>query len=86
MADPKKFKPYYVVESFSRKQNKIRQHILATETERMKKLSNFDEAVRRCKEFTNSLNESSALGVNDWIPMLHFHYEKNKKIPVNIPD
>ena len=84
MADPKKFKPYYIVEAFSPKTNKMRQLILATETGRMNKLANLDTAKKRSAEFANSLNEARTLGTSDWKPMIHLQYTEHSKMLVNI--
>lgn len=83
MPDPKKFKPYYIVEAFSKKTNQLRQLHLATEMGRMQKLASLETARARSREFAKSLNESKALGVDDWKPMIHFQYTKQNKILVS---
>ena len=82
MADPKKFKPYYIVEAFSPKTNKMRQLILATETGRLNKLANLDVAKKRSSEFAKSLNENKTLGTTDWEPMIHLQYTERSKMLV----
>jgi hypothetical protein len=82
MADPKKFKPYYIVQAFSKTQNKIRENLLTTEMGRMVRLDNLTIARKRSREFANSLNESKTLGTNDWQPMIHLQYTKSEKILV----
>lgn len=84
MSDPKKFKPYYIVEAYSPATKKIRQLVLATETERMKKLASLEQAKIRSREFANSLNENKTLGTTDWQPMIHFQHEKDKQLLVAI--
>lgn len=83
MPDPKKFKPYYIVEAYSKKTNKLRQLHIATEMGRMQKLASLETAKTRSKEFAKSLNESKTLGVDDWQPMIHFQYTERDKILVS---
>lgn len=83
MSDPKKFKPYYIVEAYSPKTNKLRQMHLATEMGRMQKLGSLETAKARSKEFANSLNESKAHGVTDWKPMIHFQYTERDKLLIS---
>ena len=83
MPDPKKFKPYYIVEAISKKTNQLRQLHLATEMGRMQKLASLETARARSKQFANSLNESKTLGVDDWKPMIHFQYTEKDKMLVS---
>lgn len=83
MGDPKKFKPYYVVEAFSKKVNKIQELHLATELSRMQRLDSLEIARARSKEFADSLNESKLLGTSDWEPLIQLQYTEKNKIPVN---
>ena len=83
MSDPKKFKPYYIVEAFSKKTNQLRQLHLATEMGRMQKLASLETARARSKEFAKSLNESKILGVDDWKPMIHFQYTAKTKLLIS---
>lgn len=84
MSDPKKFKPHYVIEAFSKKKNKIREQHLTTEMGRMEKPGSLIAAKKRCFEFAKSLNEKSALGVDDWKPMLHLQYTETNKLLVSL--
>jgi hypothetical protein len=80
MPDPRRFHPYYIIEAFSKKQNKIQEHVLTQEVKKRQRCTDLTEAKRRAIEFAYSLNERSASGTNDWKPMLHLQAEDRKYV------
>lgn len=80
MPDPKRFHPYYVIEAFSKKQNKIQEHITTLEVKKRQRCSDLTQAKLRAIEFAYSLNEKVAHGTDDWKPMLHLQTEDKKYI------
>jgi len=84
MPDPRRFHPYYIIEAFSKKQNKIQEHIITREVEKRKRCQNLTEARTRAIEFAYRCNESNLNGTDDWTPMLHLQTEKEGKVVIPI--
>ena len=75
MPDPRRFHPYYIIEAFSKAQNKIQEHIITREVGKKKRCQDLTEAKKRAIEFTS-----------DWKPLLHLQTEFDGKllIPLNL--
>ena len=84
MPDPRMFKRHYIIESFSRKLNQIREQHLATEMTMKNRCQDLTVARARAKEFANSLNEIKELGVDDWQAMLHLQESETTKVIVPV--
>jgi hypothetical protein len=86
MPDPRRFHQYYIIEAFSKTQNKIQENITTREVEKRKRCQDLTEAKRRAIEFAFSLNERTMHGTKDWTPLLHLQTEKEGKllIPLNL--
>ncbi len=84
MSDPRMFKRHYIIESFSRKLNQIREQHLATEMTMKNRCQDLTIARARAKEFANSLNEVKELGVDDWQAMLHLQESETTKVIVPV--
>ena len=84
MPDPRRFHPYYVIEAFSKTKNQIQEHIITREVEKRKRCHNLTEAKTRAIEFAYSLNERTANGTTDWVPMIHLQTEHEGKFLVPI--
>jgi|TARA_Y100000385_G_C12639514_1_gene444761 precorrin-4 methylase len=84
MPDPRMFKRHYIIESFSRKLNQIREQHLATEMTMKNRCQDLTIARARAKEFANSLNEVKELGVDDWQAMLHLQESETTKVIVPV--
>jgi hypothetical protein len=84
MPDPRMFKRHYIIESFSRKLNQIREQHLATEMTMKNRCQDLTVARARAKEFANSLNEVKELGVDDWQAMLHLQESETTKVIVPV--
>lgn len=86
MPDARRFHPYYIIEAFSKKQNRIQEHITTREVEKKKRCQDLTEAKRRAIEFAFSLNERTMNGAVDWKPLLHLQTEFDGKvvIPLNL--
>lgn len=80
MPDPKRFHPYYIIEAFSKRQNKLQEHITTQEVKKRQRCTDLTEAKTRAIEFAFSLNEKGAHGATDWRPMLHLQTEDRKYV------
>jgi|TARA_B110000977_G_C10802041_1_gene386679 hypothetical protein len=86
MPDPRRFHPYYIIEAFSKTQNRIQEHVITREVEKRKRCQDLTEAKKRSIEFAFSLNERTMNGTSDWAPLLHLQTEHDGKllIPLNL--
>jgi hypothetical protein len=86
MPDPRRFHPYYIIEAFSKAQNKIQEHIITREVEKKKRCQDLTEAKTRAIEFAYICNERTMHGTSDWKPLLHLQTEFDGKllIPLNL--
>jgi len=81
---PSKFKPYYVIQAYSPRTNKLRQQHISTEIKTGSKCADLTTAQHRAREFAKSLSESKAGGANDWQPKLQLQNTESTKIVVPV--
>ena len=80
--DPKNFKPYYIIQAYSPKTDKLRQKHITTEMKTGSKCSDLTTAKNRAIDFAKSLKEVKAGGVSDWEPRLQLQHTETQKIIV----
>lgn len=80
MRKQQEIKPYYLVQSFSKKVNKLQTDYRSNELLEKDRLYSLVEARRRSKQYAASLNESNSHGVDDWTPIVRVISDKGKFI------
>jgi hypothetical protein len=62
------FKPYYIVQAWSKSRQRLQTQFLATEMSQGKRCTDIKEANMRAQSFAASLNEAKKLQATDWEP------------------
>jgi hypothetical protein len=64
------FRPYYLIQAFSKRANKQVTDWQPHEMEIKKRCSNLQEARKRSIQWAMSMNESNHYGHRDWVPIV----------------
>jgi hypothetical protein len=80
MRQQQKFKPYYLVQAFSKRVHKQQTQFMSTELTKNHELRSLTEAKKRSIQYAASLNEVNSLGANDWEPIVRIVSENGKFI------
>jgi hypothetical protein len=74
------FKPYYLVQAYSKKVNKQQTQFMSNELSKNKELMSAKEAKRRSLQYAQSLNESVSMNADDWTPIVRLMSDKGNYI------
>jgi hypothetical protein len=80
MRPQQEFKPYYLVQAYSKRLRKQQTQFMSTEHGKNHELRSLIEAKRRSVEYAASLNEITSMGASDWTPIVRFVSEDGKFI------
>ena len=72
------FKPYYIVQAWSKSRQRLQTQFVTTEMVDGKRCTDIKEAEQRARNFAQSLNESKKLGATDWEPKVQLVSDNGK--------
>lgn len=64
------FRPYYLIQAYSRTANKQTTEWLTHELDVKKRCANLETARERSKQWALAENEANRFGHNDWVPIV----------------